>query len=99
MDKLKSKQNALIVFVKSPHLGQVKTRMQPELSTEVSLNLHKFRFFYSFLAGKCTRRNAVVAGDEFKLHPTTGFRFRGEIKEFIFQCVSAKLSKSLHYWE
>jgi rSAM/selenodomain-associated transferase 1 len=41
MDKLKSKQNALIVFVKSPHLGQVKTRMQPELSTEVSLNLHK----------------------------------------------------------
>lgn len=41
MEKLKSKQNALIIFVKLPHLGQVKTRMQPELSTEVSLNLYK----------------------------------------------------------
>jgi len=33
--------NALIIFIKAPRLGEVKTRLQPELSWEVSLKLYK----------------------------------------------------------
>lgn len=42
MSKLEHLQkNALIIFVKVPRLSEVKTRLQPELSLEDSLDLHK----------------------------------------------------------
>lgn len=42
MDKVKySQKNALIIFMKVPRLSEVKTRLQPELSFEDSLNLYK----------------------------------------------------------
>lgn len=33
--------NTLLIFTKSPVLGEVKTRLQPEYSTEQSLTIHK----------------------------------------------------------
>jgi len=33
--------NVLLIFVKAPHLGLVKTRLQPELSEQQSVSLHK----------------------------------------------------------
>ena len=38
---MKKKSNKLLVFTKSPVLGEVKTRLQPEFSQEQSLKLHK----------------------------------------------------------
>lgn len=40
MDKLRT-ENALIIFMKAPLVGKVKTRMQPKLSLEISLELYK----------------------------------------------------------
>lgn len=38
---MKRKSNKLLVFTKSPVLGEVKTRLQPDYSQEQSLKLHK----------------------------------------------------------
>ena len=38
---MKKNRNKLLVFTRSPVLGEVKTRLQPEFSAEQSLKLHK----------------------------------------------------------
>jgi len=38
---MKSRNNKLLIFTKSPILGEVKTRLQPEYSEEQSLVIHK----------------------------------------------------------
>ena len=36
-----NKDNALLIFAKAPKLGQVKTRLQPDLSPDQALSLYK----------------------------------------------------------
>jgi len=38
---LNSEKNALLIFIKAPLLGEIKTRLQPELSPEISLQIFK----------------------------------------------------------
>lgn len=42
---MKNNLNKLLIFTKSPVLGEVKTRLQPEYSQEQSLTLHKKLLF------------------------------------------------------
>lgn len=38
---MNSAKNALLIFIKAPLLGEIKTRLQPELSPEISLQIFK----------------------------------------------------------
>jgi uncharacterized protein len=40
-DILKLQENALMIFIKAPRLGEIKTRLQPELSPAASLKIFK----------------------------------------------------------
>ena len=54
----KRTENALIVFVKAPRLRQVKTRLQPELTAEQSLQLYR-----AIVEGIVTRMRSNNAWD------------------------------------
>lgn len=53
--------NKLLIFTKSPVLGEVKTRLQPEYSEEQSLTLHKKMMLNTLaLTKKLTNMNAEL---------------------------------------
>ena len=45
--------NKLLIFTKSPVLGEVKTRLQPDYSTEQSLKIHKILTLNTLELSKC----------------------------------------------
>ncbi len=60
--------SVLAVFAKEPRIGQVKTRMEPELGIEGALNLHKSLIRYVFCslsqAGLCPVELWVASADD-----------------------------------